>query len=1049
MMSTRSDLKSHRVGVCRWQTGFDDESRAFALQQRLSDWSDLYLAGILGDGMNAVCSNGETLRLDTLTLDLGPIPLASLERELPRMVADALREALRRLPTDAGVKRTGNADGSRIPDVDSCCEALDGLLERGTLPWWAEASLSHAGMVERLLAEEPEQLTRLVRQTGSKSESRKRIALQWRDRHVRQLVHLLEPANGAGICAYADALDEMHKQSSSPLRQLGSSAFRRYKWFWILTHLLVERGTFFNTVAFVQSTIAQMARHFNVAYHDLLLEMAAALEHPPLNLMVPPVFMRAIGVLAKQEAAERSCADVPDLWQAYSEALATAGDAVVVAAEKTLPAFATLHARLMASDAARVIAMLKRNDSTTVAAVLAHSLPAALLEKLAAVMVPQQIGVLRQLQRSVTMAAAVLGHRLPSLWQMTLAHLLAGKPPVFTPAAWLDDVLRRIEREHGMARADLLVCLSDDAKLQHESWFAALMQPLWHTASDAVPVSGAAPVSPRTAVMQLALAAYLQQGRAGRYLKGQSLSRQKTLLRHYLLQHPRQALSAVRRQTSRTVALAYCARLLELGGPAAYATLLGTVPGLDVALVIALPRLLRRRAGRGAVAGLRSVDGHFDLPVLCLYTALQLHGAVGTRQFLRELARQATAGMPEAAFDSVLTQTLVVAGQMIDDGERGKLDAQATAVWRLLNGKPPAALAGSGSHQCIDDFMRSHARRMRALLLTSVPKERAIYRCSQLLALDTLGAVVSAEKSWLAVPLRQLLAFIQRAGKLPLPGADTESAASHVRRLMLECWLDNQWNSGSVNRLLVAYLMLLRRSGNGSELPLQALLHELGIAGADALIVRAGYPGRTKKTVGPVAAARRPQLRKQSASRSAVPAVRKVFVPEGRTAMHIGNAGLVLCADYIKPYFERLGLVRDNAFVGEEAQGRAVHYLQLLATGANDTEEHHLPLNRLLCGLSPQQAVPLGIEVEKHERELAASLIDAMIAYWSAIGASSIDGFRGNWLVREATLEEQDANWTLNMAKRAYDVLLRKAPFGFSVIRLPWMSKPLYTNWPY
>ena len=147
--------------------------------------------------------------------------------------------------------------------------------------------------------------------------------------------------------------------------------------------------------------------------------------------------------------------------------------------------------------------------------------------------------------------------------------------------------------------------------------------------------------------------------------------------------------------------------------------------------------------------------------------------------------------------------------------------------------------------------------------------------------------------------------------------------------------------------------------------------------------------------------------------------------------------------------FERLKLVTNNAFVSNEAQKDAVHYLQYLVTGLSKTEESFLTLNKVLCAIAIQTPVKEGVEISTEDRSLMNGLIESAIGYWSAIGESSIDGFRGNWLVRDGILRETEDRWELTVEKRVYDVLLIKSPFSFSIIKFPWMEKPLHITWPF
>ncbi len=164
--------------------------------------------------------------------------------------------------------------------------------------------------------------------------------------------------------------------------------------------------------------------------------------------------------------------------------------------------------------------------------------------------------------------------------------------------------------------------------------------------------------------------------------------------------------------------------------------------------------------------------------------------------------------------------------------------------------------------------------------------------------------------------------------------------------------------------------------------------------------------------------------------------------------MSINNAGLVLLNSYFNLLFSRLNFLTEGVFSSEEQQRQGVHYLQFLVSGAVATPEQYLMLNKVLCGLPLTAAVEAGINLSPTEKELCEGLLSAMISYWSAIGTSSLDGFRGNWLVRDATLSEKADNWDLIVEKRPYDLLLQRSPFSYSIIKLPWMSKPLYVTWP-
>ncbi|WP_452601101.1 contractile injection system tape measure protein [Pontimicrobium sp. MEBiC06410] len=163
----------------------------------------------------------------------------------------------------------------------------------------------------------------------------------------------------------------------------------------------------------------------------------------------------------------------------------------------------------------------------------------------------------------------------------------------------------------------------------------------------------------------------------------------------------------------------------------------------------------------------------------------------------------------------------------------------------------------------------------------------------------------------------------------------------------------------------------------------------------------------------------------------------------------IPNAGIVILQSYIMMLFIRLDLIKERTFITQEAQLDAVHYLQYLVTGLEQTEVSLLPLNKVLCGLAVDTPMQDHITISDDEKTLMNSLIKSAIDNWDAIGQSTVNGFRGNWLVRDGLLVEQEDRWELTVEKRAYDILLIKSPLSFSIIKLPWMTKPLHVNWPY
>jgi len=163
----------------------------------------------------------------------------------------------------------------------------------------------------------------------------------------------------------------------------------------------------------------------------------------------------------------------------------------------------------------------------------------------------------------------------------------------------------------------------------------------------------------------------------------------------------------------------------------------------------------------------------------------------------------------------------------------------------------------------------------------------------------------------------------------------------------------------------------------------------------------------------------------------------------------VKNAGLVIAGNYVPMLFERFGITHDRAFKSVKAQERGVQFLQYVATGSTVANDNLLALNKVLCGLPPIHKLTGNVEITKDQQSFIDGLIEATISQWQAIGNSSVNGFKGNWLIRDGMLTRFDERWELKVETRAYDVLLHTSPFSFSIIKYPWMEKALHVNWPY
>lgn len=161
----------------------------------------------------------------------------------------------------------------------------------------------------------------------------------------------------------------------------------------------------------------------------------------------------------------------------------------------------------------------------------------------------------------------------------------------------------------------------------------------------------------------------------------------------------------------------------------------------------------------------------------------------------------------------------------------------------------------------------------------------------------------------------------------------------------------------------------------------------------------------------------------------------------------VANAGLILLHPFIPAFLQRVGLNIDGV-ISIDALPRAAALLHHLATGRIEIYEFELGFIKVLLGITPETALPVTTGLlTAQDIEESDALIGAMIGHWTAIGKTSIAGLRSTFLSRIGLLALEDLGWTLHVESSSIDMLLDRLPWGFGIIRLPWMQRTLYTQW--
>jgi hypothetical protein len=161
------------------------------------------------------------------------------------------------------------------------------------------------------------------------------------------------------------------------------------------------------------------------------------------------------------------------------------------------------------------------------------------------------------------------------------------------------------------------------------------------------------------------------------------------------------------------------------------------------------------------------------------------------------------------------------------------------------------------------------------------------------------------------------------------------------------------------------------------------------------------------------------------------------------------HSGLILLHPFLPRFFESTGVTEKGSIhLSPFALPRAAALLHFLATGQDAVYEYDLVFLKILLGLNPETALCIseGLLVEADVEEAEGLLLSA-VTHWTALKNTSIAGFRDSFLNRPGLLRNEDTGWKLQVERQPFDLLLEHLPWSISVVKLPWMERPLFTEW--
>ncbi|QEH43686.1 contractile injection system tape measure protein [Chitinophaga sp. XS-30] len=170
-------------------------------------------------------------------------------------------------------------------------------------------------------------------------------------------------------------------------------------------------------------------------------------------------------------------------------------------------------------------------------------------------------------------------------------------------------------------------------------------------------------------------------------------------------------------------------------------------------------------------------------------------------------------------------------------------------------------------------------------------------------------------------------------------------------------------------------------------------------------------------------------------------------IPAEEHAIFVQAAGLVLLHPFLAELFRETGLREGEEWCTPQSPFRALQLLSWLAFGETGLHEYRLVFLKILTGIDVETPVPAEAPLTDEEMTACRELLEAVIRHWNALRSTSPGGLQEGFLQREGKLLPAGDSYLLHVEPQAQDVLLSRLPWGYAVVKLPWMKQMLHVTW--
>ncbi|MEQ9405965.1 MAG: contractile injection system tape measure protein [Cyclobacteriaceae bacterium] len=1078
---------THHIKSKVFEVSFNNEAEGLNFQKSFSDFIRTELVEITEKCLSSFDSS--TLKvINKLELDLGDIPYEGYKKILAQRYEEALIHSLfNKLEFEGPDKEEGEDSPASIIFM------IRHFLIRGYMPWnYNEESWdSFNQMFDHAFSLDSKLLVSELNELLTSSTARTRLIHQIEEETIQRLVKHIEPSQSDLILEYQRKWVDTGKKTS--FARVASAQNARSFWLFIFNYLYEERGSYFNTRSFLLYTLQQIANHFNLSHQEVLDQLRSV--HKEISSTRFSDLHRIIDEIVGQEAVENGLRNQKLRDRNEEEELVLEDIRFYLknskwsSKKKISTSFDEAFNLILIKDEEGMLNLLQKeskdlgrlNKLLSLISLESRYLLFQKMEPYSGRFVQEYDRIFYELAKQSVFNGINSEVKISSLLVQTLFE---NRSEVFNHESFLKNLLRKISEDVGTDFTSVLVSLNEIAKQRNEIHDSQVLKFLSRFITNELNekskektllkvdeldfslieesiISGKIhPVLEREGYLSIrellkflarsdakALNAFIQQ----RISKGKFIERLAHILDARLFEEIRPSHTSSDRkwialfkaiETQQTISLTNAAPMREAL----------RIVILTWSYQASSPDMDQLESSLLDLSRVFSLD--FNLFLRSLQKLTSDAGASDMLEKVDEIAKKLgiSSKLDEHVSIKINEQKAETEDSMLDQ----QLSIILAAINGILNREALELLGFRSADELLKHLMKHHFSFLKEKISTLVNSGQPFLGIGRDVPLSTYYALLASLDGYAG---KQVTALLRRMEIQLNEGAQSINRFLSISRSLALVRLSQPTFKAS--QFINEFVVLIRSSSPAIYTQIIPILSK------NISTISLPAKGDTKEVIENLEEQLNrmddfsfqmdeqvleklitdeffgQQLEKEATIHPYFEESTDVVYDE----IYIENAGLVILSSYFGILFEKFSLLEKGKFLSDEKQEMAVLLLQHLMMKGPPLNEHHLPLNKVLCGVEIDRPIRTDIHLSKKDREIVDGLIEAVIGYWSAIGHSTVEGFQGSWLWRKGKLEHKTECWELKVEQNSYDMLLDRLPFTLSPIKLSWMSKPLIVEW--